>query len=571
MRHGLVCSTLLGVLACACGKDEPIATSKTGVPEAPKGTWRQLGFDTDNSRNNRAETQISTSNVAALKSKWLVRDVTTGVTSTPAVWGGIVYFGEWGRTVRAVRVSDGSEVWRTPVNGPPRSSLLVTEDRVFGSCGAEVFSLNRNTGELLWSQRVEEHPTANIESSPALIDGKIVIGVAGFEISLNKADYTFRGSVVGLDAENGHELWRVWTTANDATSGAGVSVWSSAAIDPERKRVFIGTGNTYEQPASPFSDSVLAINYETGERAWHTQFTAGDVFTLSNVMGPDADIGASPNLFRAGGRDLVGAGSKAGLYKALDRDTGAVVWERKLGGGSPLGGIMSTSATDDGFVYVASNSGAEVVTTKLSMENGGTQWETKLTGQTYGALTLANGVLYQPTIQGVLHALDAASGAELWSIDLGTDLGGGVSVVDGSLYVPRGFSFLTATHPNTAGLAAFSLDGAAQIDFVDAGSLGRDAGKVTETQCLVLTAGGIKQECKDCGCRCDSTAVGACGPACWELFRCVVDSCGTEDFTGSAGKDCVKRSCTDVKLLPPEVQSATLGAAACMVSCKDSC
>jgi polyvinyl alcohol dehydrogenase (cytochrome) len=103
---------------------------------------------------------------------------------------------------------------------------------------------------------------------------------------------------VGPDPTPVHELWRVYTTQNDATAGAGVSVWSSAAVDDQRKLVFIGTGQTYEQPASPRGDSLIAIRYETGEVAWVHQFTAGDVFTIAGGgPGPDADVGASPNLF----------------------------------------------------------------------------------------------------------------------------------------------------------------------------------------------------------------------------------------------------------------------------------
>src|SRR5688572_4226355 len=151
MRQRLVFGALLGFLVGACGKDEPLSTAQTSAPEPAVNGWRSIGFDRDNSRNNRAETQLSPANVDRLKPKWLIRDVTTGVTGTPAVVDGIVYFGEWGRTVRAVRASDGSELWRTAVNGPSRSSLYVTEDRVFGSSGVEVFALDRADGKLLWS------------------------------------------------------------------------------------------------------------------------------------------------------------------------------------------------------------------------------------------------------------------------------------------------------------------------------------------------------------------------------------------------------------------------------------
>ena len=89
-----------------------------------------------------------------------------------------------------------------------------------------------------------------------------------------------------------------------------------------------GTGNNYSEPTGPLADSILAIDYKTGELAWSRQFTAPDVFSAGNPTGKDADVGASPNLWSSNGRALVGAGDKAGVYHALDRDTGQLVWER---------------------------------------------------------------------------------------------------------------------------------------------------------------------------------------------------------------------------------------------------
>ena len=114
----------------------------------------------------------------------------------------------------------------------------------------------------------------------------VVQPVAGFEIFIGADDYTFRGSVVGLDATTGEERWRAYMTADD-TSGAGVSVWSTAAVDTERGMVFVGTGNTYEEPTSPFADSIVAIDYRSGEIVWSTQLTNPDVFNMAGANGAD--------------------------------------------------------------------------------------------------------------------------------------------------------------------------------------------------------------------------------------------------------------------------------------------
>ena len=185
----------------------------------------------------------------------------------------------------------------------------------------------------------------------------IVVGVASVELAIPKPDYTFRGSIVALDAATGAVRWRVYTTANNAQQGAGVSVWSSAAVDSGRGLLYIGTGQTYEPPASPRGDALMAIEYATGAVRWVRQFTADDVYTIFGPapQGPDADLGAAPNLFRIGNRDVVGVGDKAGVYAVLDRDNGSTVWARQLPTGSRLGGIMTTAAYNAGRIYLASN------------------------------------------------------------------------------------------------------------------------------------------------------------------------------------------------------------------------
>lgn len=160
-----------------------------------------------------------------------------------------------------------------------------------------------------------------------------MIGVASIEVAIPPPyDYTFRGSVVGVDAKEGALRWRVYLTGDGETGGAGVSIWSSAAVDTARKLVFIGTGNSYEEPAGPLSDSLVAIDYEAGELVWHRQFTRGDVYTRFQPppRGEDARVGAAPNLFRIAERDVVGVGDKNGVYTVLDRDTGEVLWGRLL-------------------------------------------------------------------------------------------------------------------------------------------------------------------------------------------------------------------------------------------------
>jgi glucose dehydrogenase len=74
--------------------------------------------------------------------------------------------------------------------------------------------------------------------------------------------------------------------------------------------MFIGTGQNYTGD-SPYADSLIALNYETGKLAWSMQFTKGDIYALSKLDGPDRDLLTAPNLFTVGEVDVVGAADGA--------------------------------------------------------------------------------------------------------------------------------------------------------------------------------------------------------------------------------------------------------------------
>src|SRR2546428_12972922 len=88
---------------------------------AAAGKWPVFNHDHRNSRANRAEKNISPHNVGRLAPRWRV-DGLSGVTSTPAVVDGVVYFGDWSGVFHARRAGDGREIWsrhRASPNRPP--------------------------------------------------------------------------------------------------------------------------------------------------------------------------------------------------------------------------------------------------------------------------------------------------------------------------------------------------------------------------------------------------------------------------------------------------------------------
>ena len=450
-------SGLSGAGAGGAG-DEAEARDGDARPDAgDDAAWVRFGRDLANTRAVADETTLDTATVTDLAPAWEV-DGILGVSGTPAVADGMVYLGDWTGHLRALDAESGDEVWQHELGGGYVGGSVAVDDTqvVVGTFDARIVSLDRASGEPRWEASVDDHPKAVVFGSPVIVDGLVVVGVGSFEVFAPGDPPSFRGSVVALDAETGDERWRFWLTKGDATEGAGVSIWSSPAVDTERGVLYIGTGQAYALPAPPRSDALLALDLHTGEEVWTTQFTAGDAWTITDPSGLDADVGAAPNLFDADGTDAVGVGDKAGSYRALDRDTGEVLWERKLTEGGAQGGIMASAAVAEGTVYVTSNDGGrDAVLVALDADAGREVWRSDVGAHVTGPLTWANGVLYLSDDSGRIAAYDADGGARLWAHDVPFPAAGGIAVVDGTVYAGWGWWLAGAPDDADGGIIAF--------------------------------------------------------------------------------------------------------------------
>lgn len=454
------------------GGSMPSETPPQTDPPGQWGRWRSFGGDLSHTRTSAGETRVSTANVADMNAAFRLE--APGVTATPAVDGGVVYWADWGGIVHATRIVDQRELWRVDKSasgGGYTGSPALTDRLVYvANRNGLLSALDRDTGEEIWSAILDAGPNTHIWSSPIVVeqDGVLIIGVGGLGTRDNGRALprsqleTFHGWVEGFDALTGHSLWRFDTSAAP-DYGAGVSVWSSAAVDPGRKLAFIGTGNNYYGPVSPYSDSLLAIDYLMGELAWHHQFTPGDAWTVGTALGGgvDGDVGAAPNLFTIADRDVVGVGDKPGDYHVLDRETGEVVWSKHLTAGGFQGGVMAPAAQHDGVIYVVSNNGyTDSTVFALNAADGETLWTHDLPSTTFGGPALGNGVLFVGDQQGHISALEVTSGGELWTARLPQGRGGGFALVDGMLFSGYGFHFSeSAREPLLGGLTAYSLSG----------------------------------------------------------------------------------------------------------------
>jgi polyvinyl alcohol dehydrogenase (cytochrome) len=155
-----------------------------------------------------------------------------------------------------------------------------------------------------------------------------------------------------------------------------------------------------------------------------------------------------------------------------------VLWQTRAGPGSTFGGIEWGPATDGQRMYVAEENfdgipnpligGAPTGSwSALDPSTGQILWTVQDPsvngfggGNAFGPLSVANGVVYAPSMSGTMRALDAATGATLWSFDAAGSVNTGAVVVNGVVYLGSGYDRLGI--PGWTGSTtfyAFSLGG----------------------------------------------------------------------------------------------------------------
>src|SRR5262249_44512049 len=116
------------------------------------------------------------------------------------------------------------------------------------------------------------------------------------------------------------------------------------------------TGNNYSRPTTATSDALIAFDATDGHIKWVTQMTTDDHWNYRfppQEPGdpPDFDFGDSPQVYRLGGRKVVGAGQKSGFYHVADAETGEILNQFQATPGGNLGGLFADSAVAGGVVY----------------------------------------------------------------------------------------------------------------------------------------------------------------------------------------------------------------------------
>jgi alcohol dehydrogenase (cytochrome c) len=285
---------------------------------------------------------ISNANVAALAVAWIHQfpDATDSIEMTPLVRDGVMFVTWPPAHVAALDAATGHTIWRWTRKMPAdvraccgfvnRGVAILGDRLVVGTLDAHLIAIDARSGALLWDVVVADYRDGYaITSAPLAIDDLVVTGSSG-------GDYPTRGFIAAFAAASGEERWRFQTIpapeepghdtwSGDAWRTGGAATWLSGTYDPALRLLYWGVGNPAPDFAADvrtgdnlYSNSLLALDVDTGRRVWHFQFTPGDDHDWDAVHIPvlaDIEIGG----FR---RPVVLMANRNGYYYVLDRRDG---------------------------------------------------------------------------------------------------------------------------------------------------------------------------------------------------------------------------------------------------------
>jgi polyvinyl alcohol dehydrogenase (cytochrome) len=501
---------------------------------AAQGGWPNAGHDLSNTRSG--DSTIGVGGAPKLAVKWKL-PTAGNISATPAVENGVVYVPDDQGNLYAINAATGAVIWQknlvtdygAPVAPPwafvpgapdySRATPAISGNTlVFGDQAGKVlspdgwvFAVDKRNGALLWKTTVAGgYPI--LTQSATIVNGTVYIGAASNEELLARFGFplTFRGFFMALDLSTGQVKWKTIMAPPGFT---GSAVWGSApAVDTKRGTVYVATGNNYSipdsvtacvagattdadraacLPADDMFDAIVALDMNTGAVKWATKALPVDAWNVGcgipvpgfddpipgicpDNHGPDYDFAQAPMLWKAGGREFVGAGQKSGIFWALNPDTGAVIWKTQVAPGGLAGGLQWGSATDGVRIYVASANTDQKPWTLLdgtTVNYGGWAALDAATGKVIwtranpaaatasGAVTVAAGVAYACSgdAAGHMYALKANDGTQLWDYPSGDFCYSGTAAVDGALYWGTGYN-LGFELPGQA-LYAFTVSG----------------------------------------------------------------------------------------------------------------
>lgn len=333
----------LGLLTATANGEEVKQEARTiqNVAKVSPVTQQQLNTADKNAKDflltngNYAQTryypakQINRNNVKNLHVAWIFQtDVKESLETSPIVVDGVMYVTTSFSHVYALDAKTGRQIWHYnhkmgPITvfccGPNNRGVQIQDDKVFlATLDAKLIALNAKTGEVIWRTDIADPELGYSETmAPTVVKDKVLIGTNGGE-------YGIRGFVRAYDTKTGKLVWNfntvpensvgVWATKDatgrdmhrniqaekdqlaktgDPFAKLGGGVWQNPAVDLATNRIYFVVGNPSpdldgsNRPGDNlYTDSLVALDLDTGKYICHFQYIAHDVWDLDAVSPP---------------------------------------------------------------------------------------------------------------------------------------------------------------------------------------------------------------------------------------------------------------------------------------------
>ena len=476
--------------------------------------------------------QINGQNVGRLKPAWVYQTSSAAqVETTPLVVDGVMYLTEPPSNVTALDTRTVRPLWRyqrtVPKDvrvccGQVNRGVAILDELVFvGTVDAHLIALDAKTGAVRWDTTVADYKTAHaITVAPLAVRDKVIVGIAGGE-------YGVRGFIDAYSAKTGKLAWRFWTIpgpgepgsetwAGDSWKTGSATTWTTGSYDPELNLVYWGTGNPGpDWNGDPragdnlYSDSVLALDADSGKLKWHFQFTPHDIHDWDSTQIPVLARAA----VRGRERNVILFANRNAFYYVLDRATGEFLQGRPYGkqtwasglddrgkpvriphmepseegtkvypnvagttnwfspSYSPATNLFYVAVRELGGVYYKGEASYKAgdsfagggvrdmpgepgygAIRALKPGSGEVQWEYKIFSPPWaGVFSTAGGLVFGSTNEGDVFALDAANGKPLWRFQTG-----GTAQANPMSYLSDGKQYVAVATGNA--VFAFALD-----------------------------------------------------------------------------------------------------------------
>lgn len=380
----ILCATAL-LAACSPQQETPAQTEQVAQPQpdqvaaatsyqaAQAGEWGAYGADAGNTKYTDLD-QINASNVTDLEIAWrrpaldqYYRDMnpqqryTSTWTSAAVVRNGVAYIPNGVGLVEAFNPGTGETIWtQEPIGGaaglPGAGTRGVAywsegdDRRILVQRGTYLYALNADTGEAIASFGDNGHVDLDLMPEgaelfrwggvPMVVRDVVVIGQSMSDTFSNKE--AFRGDVHAFDVRTGELRWTYNTIPQEGQFGTASwqdrswsftghsPVWALFSADEELGLVYMpissSTNDMYGGHRigdNLFSQSLVAVDAETGDRVWHYQTVHHGLW--------DYDPPAAPILMdiTVDGEEVkaITQLTKHAFAFVFNRETGEPIWE----------------------------------------------------------------------------------------------------------------------------------------------------------------------------------------------------------------------------------------------------